>query len=179
VHLAQFFVHWFKPTSHSSIQTQWIDIGKCWHSALGVTIPSMPVHLTLSKLQHGTAIFNTHMHCWCYLFRTLSRCTSICTLLDRCNCLHHFCCCCIALNLIFTTYSVSPIVPNFLSWFQQMDPTPTSAERIFVTRSLWKCLGVIGLKSQGGQIAEFTGPTQWPSGPPGSTSEWSGWTCEV
>jgi len=39
--------------------------------------------------------------------------------------------------------------------------------------SHWECLRVVGPESQGGQILEFTGPMQWPSGAPGST-----WECQ-
>ena len=35
----------------------------------------------------------------------------------------------------------------------------------------WKCLRVVGPESQGGQIAEFTGPMYWSSGAPGSTRD--------
>jgi len=48
---------------------------------------------------------------------------------------------------------------------------PPSAKCILVTGSLWECLKVVGPESQGGQILEFTGPMQWPSGAPGSTWE--------
>jgi len=47
----------------------------------------------------------------------------------------------------------------------------TSANGISVTGSLWECLWVVGQESQGGQIPEFTGPMQWPSGAPGSACE--------
>ena len=47
----------------------------------------------------------------------------------------------------------------------------TSAKCNYVTGSLWECLRVVEPESQGGQIPEFTGPTQWPSGAPGSTWE--------
>jgi len=46
-----------------------------------------------------------------------------------------------------------------------------SAKCNYVTGSLWECLRVVGPESQGGQIPELTGPTQWPSGAPGSTWE--------
>jgi hypothetical protein len=52
-------------------------------------------------------------------------------------------------------------------------PIRTSAKCNSVTGSLWECLRVVGPESQGGQIPEFTGPTQWPSGAPGST--WGRW----
>jgi len=38
--------------------------------------------------------------------------------------------------------------------------TSISAKCIFVTRSLWECLGVVGPESQGGQIPELTGPME-------------------
>ena len=55
-----------------------------------------------------------------------------------------------------------------------------SAKCIFITGSLWECLGVVGPESQGGQIPEFTIPMQWPSGAPGSTWEcWQqDWECK-
>jgi hypothetical protein len=43
----------------------------------------------------------------------------------------------------------------------------TSAKCVFVTGSLWECLGVVGPESQSGQIPELTEPIQWPSGAPG------------
>jgi len=55
----------------------------------------------------------------------------------------------------------------------------TSAKCILVTGRLWECLRVVGPECQGGQIPEFTGAMQWPSGAPGST--WEGqpqaWEC--
>jgi len=53
----------------------------------------------------------------------------------------------------------------------------TSAKCNYVTGSLWECLRVVEPESQGGQIPEFNGPTQWPSGAPGSTWErwWQQW----
>jgi len=49
----------------------------------------------------------------------------------------------------------------------------SSAKCILVTGSLWECLRVVRPESQGGQIQEFTGPMQWPSGAPGRT--WKRW----
>jgi hypothetical protein len=46
-----------------------------------------------------------------------------------------------------------------------------SAKCIYVTGSLWECLRVVGPESQGGQIPELTGPSQWRSGAPASTRE--------
>jgi len=67
---------------------------------------------------------------------------------------------------------------TFAWWCQPAaDLTPwtrsliTSAKCNYVTGSLWECLGVVGPASQGGQIPEITGPTQWPSGAPRSTGE--------
>jgi len=50
-----------------------------------------------------------------------------------CNFLLHFSCHSIALNLIFTTYTLSPTFPNFLSSFQQMEPMPCQ-----VSNHYWK-----------------------------------------
>jgi hypothetical protein len=49
----------------------------------------------------------------------------------------------------------------------------SSAKCNYGTGSLWECLRVVGLESHGGHIPELTGPTQWLSGPPGST--WQRW----
>jgi hypothetical protein len=59
------------------------------------------------------------------------------------------------------------------------DLASTSAKCNYVTGSLWECLRVVGPESQGGQIPELTGPTQWPSGAPGSTWEHrrQDWEC--
>jgi len=46
-----------------------------------------------------------------------------------------------------------------------------SAECIFVTESLWECLGVVGPVSQCGQIPELTEPRQWPSCATGSAGK--------
>jgi len=51
------------------------------------------------------------------------------------------------------------------------DLRTASAKCNYVTGSLWECLRVVGPEFQGGQIPELTGPMQWPSGAPGSTSE--------
>jgi len=50
--------------------------------------------------------------------------------------------------------------------------TAISAKCILVTGSLWECLSIVGPESQGGQIPQFAGLMQWPSGAPGSS-----WEC--
>jgi len=53
------------------------------------------------------------------------------------------------------------------------------AKCILVTGSLWVCLGVVRLESQGGPIPELTGLMQWPSGEPGSAGDKSARTKKV
>jgi len=60
---------------------------------------------------------------------------------------------------------------SFMSLYMYTYGQCASAECICVSGSLWECLEVVGPESKGGQIPECTGPTQWPSGARGSTSE--------
>ena len=55
----------------------------------------------------------------------------------------------------------------------------TSAKCNYITRSFWECLRIVRPESQRGQMAELTGPTQWPSGAPRSTWEHGrqAWEC--
>jgi hypothetical protein len=75
------------------------------------------------------------------------------------------------INGLMTT--VKPSVNQMCIIFGSVTVATWSAKSIFVTGSLWECLGVVGPQSQGGQIPEFTGPMQWPSAAPGST--WKHW----
>jgi len=73
--------------------------------------------------QHQTAIHDVNLNNWSHFSTALQGAPRIASSLTMCNFLLHFFWHCIAVNLIFTAYTFSPIFPNFGSSLPQMEPT--------------------------------------------------------
>jgi len=84
-----------------------------------------PVHQILATSQHQTAILDISRNHWHYCPRPWSRDTSHCILLDIVQLLAPF------FPLFCGTYSLSPSFPNYLTSFQQMEPTPSQVRNYY------------------------------------------------
>jgi len=90
----------------------------------------MESHLFQSTWQHPisqqwTDVLDINMNHWSHFFWTIQGAPRIAFSSTMCNFLLLFSRYSIALNLIFTAYTFSPIFPNFLSLLSQMEPTPS------------------------------------------------------
>ena len=77
------------------------------------------------KSHHRTHILHLNINHWSHLSWAPHGAPRIASSSTMCNFLQYFSCYSIALNVIFTTYTLSPTFPNFLSSLQQMEPMPS------------------------------------------------------
>jgi len=125
------YIGFSQPPILASIQS--VVDRSCSHSALGIHIfwhTWQDIYLShctwkQSKLHHRTAFLVIMMIRWSHLSRTVQKMPRIASPSTMCNSLHHFSRYSIALNLIFTAYTLSPTYPNFLSLLPQLESMPS------------------------------------------------------
>jgi len=105
----------------------------CYHSALVSHLfwhTWQGIHLFLFSWQprwsqHRTCFLDINTNHWSLPSCSLHHAPRVASFLTMCNFLHRYFCQSIALNLILTTYTLSPTFPNFLSSLQRMEPMPS------------------------------------------------------
>jgi len=115
------FVGFSQPPILASIQS--VVDKRCWHSALRMHLfwqTWQGIHQCWCTWQylislHWTAVINIYMNHWCHISCTLQSSSRIQSFSTMWNLLHHSSHYPIALNPIFTAYTLSPTFPNFLT----------------------------------------------------------------